>query len=245
MPLSTFARSYNRANNELRPVTIERNVLKHPYGSCLIKFGETQVLCAVTIDENIPNWRKGAGQGWLTAEYSMLPTATASRNQRERGIIQGRTQEIQRLIGRSLRSVLDMRILGEYSIMIDCDVIQADGGTRTASITGAWVALADALNVWKAAGKLSGNPLISQVAAVSVGMVDGSLLLDMDYREDGKAEIDMNLVMNNQGEFVELQGTAERTTFDRARLDAMLDMGAEGIRSLLAMQKAALQSVEQ
>jgi ribonuclease PH len=221
-------------------VAFERDVLKNPYGSCLVSFGDTRVLCAVTIDDNLPGWRKGSGLGWLTAEYSMLPASTASRSQRERGIVQGRTQEIQRLIGRSMRSVVDMSILGEYNLVIDCDVIQADGGTRTASVTGAWVALYDALAAWRTAGKLKGNPLIEQVAAVSVGMVDGRLVADMDYQEDGKAEIDMNLVMNSQGEFIEIQGTAERITFDRARLDALLDIGTAGINELLTAQLAAL-----
>ena len=234
-------RSFDRANDELRPVSFEREYLKYPYGSCLVKFGDTHVLCAVTIDDSLPNWRKGSGQGWLTAEYSMLPAATTVRNHRERGIVQGRTQEIQRLIGRSLRSVLDMSVLGEYNIFVDCDVLQADGGTRTAAITGSWVALADALAIWRNAGKLKGDPLIGQVAAVSVGMVDGRLVLDMDYREDGKAEVDMNLVMNNQAEYIEIQGTAERVSFDRKRLDALLDLGAKGINELLAAQAAVLE----
>jgi ribonuclease PH len=234
-------RSYDRADDELRPVSFERAVLKNPMGSCLVKFGDTQVLCAVTIDDDLPGWRKGSGLGWLTAEYSMLPASTASRNRRERGIVQGRTQEIQRLLGRSLRSVMDMNVLGEYNITIDCDVLQADGGTRTASITGAWVALYDALAAWREAGKLKGNPLVRQVAAVSVGMVDGRLMLDMDYSEDGKAEIDMNLVINDLGEFIEVQGTAERLTFDRPRLDALLDLGTKGLKELLDLQMNALE----
>ncbi|MCL2136044.1 MAG: ribonuclease PH [Coriobacteriia bacterium] len=232
-------RSYGRAENELRPIKVTRNYLKYPYGSCLVEFGETHVLCAVTIDENLPGWRKGSGLGWLTAEYAMLPASTADRSQRERGIVQGRTQEIQRLIGRSLRTVVDMSVLGEHSIMIDCDVIQADGGTRTAAITGAWIALVDALDVLKSAGKLDADPLIGQVAAVSVGMVDGRLVLDMDYQEDGIAEIDMNLVMNDRAEFVEIQGTAEHATFSRELLNSLLDLGTEGINTLLAIQKAA------
>jgi ribonuclease PH len=194
----------------------------------------------VTIDDALPAWRKGSGRGWLTAEYAMLPAATAERSRRERGMVQGRSQEIQRLIGRSLRSVLDMSALGEYNVFVDCDVLQADGGTRTASVTGAWVALHDALAAWRSAGKLSGDPLLAQVAAVSVGLVDGRLLLDIDYREDSKAEVDMNLVMNSQGEYIELQGTAERLAFDRNRLNAMLDLGSQGIDELLAAQRAAL-----
>ncbi|MCL2632462.1 MAG: ribonuclease PH [Coriobacteriia bacterium] len=233
-------RSFERQDNQLRPVSFERDFLKHPYGSCLVKFGDTHVLCAVTIDENLPGWRKGSGLGWLTAEYSMLPASTSVRNNRERGIVQGRTQEIQRLIGRSLRSVLDMSVLGEYNIFIDCDVIQADGGTRTAAITGAWLALHDALTVWRDAGKLTANPLLGQVAAVSVGMVDGRLVLDMDAAEDNIAEIDMNLVMNGQAEFIEIQGTAEHTTFDRTRLDALLDLGTHGLNELLFAQAAEI-----
>lgn len=233
-------RSYARADGALRAVSFERGYLKNAYGSCLVSFGDTRVLCAVTIDDALPAWRKGSGRGWLTAEYAMLPAATAERSRRERGMVQGRSQEIQRLIGRSLRSVLDMSALGEYNVFVDCDVLQADGGTRTASVTGAWVALHDALAAWRSAGKLSGDPLLAQVAAVSVGLVDGRLLLDIDYREDSKAEVDMNLVMNSQGEYIELQGTAERLAFDRNRLNAMLDLGSQGIDELLAAQRAAL-----
>ena len=234
------SRSFERGNDGLRPVSFQRNYLKNCYGSCLVSFGDTKVLCAVTIDEGIPSWRKGSGLGWLTAEYAMLPASTNERSRRERGIVQGRTQEIQRLIGRSLRSVLDMSVLGEYNLIIDCDVIQADGGTRSASITGAWLALHDALAVWRNAGKLKGDPLLGQVAAVSVGLVDGKLLLDLDYREDSRAEIDMNLVMNDRQEFIEVQGTAERTSFDRGRLDAMLDLASIGLDELLAAQLVAL-----
>ncbi|MDR2956718.1 MAG: ribonuclease PH, partial [Coriobacteriales bacterium] len=224
---------HDRSEHELRPVSFERAVLKNAYGSCLVSFGDTQVLCAVTIDDYLPIWRKGSGLGWLTAEYAMLPASTSERSKRERGIVQGRTQEIQRLVGRSLRSVLDMKLLGEYNLIVDCDVIQADGGTRTAAITGSWLALVDALDVWQNAGKLKANPLIGQVAAVSVGMVDGRLLLDMDYTEDSHAEVDMNLVMNAKDEFIEVQGTAEHVTFDRNHLDALLDLGTLGIKQLL------------
>jgi ribonuclease PH len=232
-------RDQGRADDALRAIQIERNYLKNCYGSCLISFGETRVLCAVTIDESLPPWRKMSGGGWLTAEYSMLPASTGQRTRRERNGAQGRTMEIQRLIGRSLRSALDFDILGEYNIMVDCDVLQADGGTRTAAITGAWVALADALDAWRNAGKLKANPLIAQVAAISVGLVDGRLLLDLDYREDSHAEIDMNLVMNSAHEFIEVQGTGEKIGFDRARLDALLDLGTSGLEQLFAIQTKA------
>ena len=236
------SRFNDRANDELRPVSFERDYLKNAYGSCLVRFGDTSVLCAVTIDDYVPAWRKGSGMGWLSAEYALLPASTTERSRRERGSVQGRTQEIQRLVGRSLRSVIDLRVLGEYSVTVDCDVIQADGGTRTAAITGAWLALHDALQAWRSAGKLRANPLIEQVAAVSVGLVDGAVLLDLDYQEDSRAEIDMNLVMNSAGEFIEIQGTGERTTFDRKRLNNMLDVGTLGLEQLLAAQKAAIES---
>ncbi|MDR3052491.1 MAG: ribonuclease PH, partial [Coriobacteriales bacterium] len=189
------ARSFNRTEAQLRPVTFTRGYLKPALGSCLVEFGDTKVLCAASIEESVAAWRKGSGKGWVTAEYAMLPSATPRRTRRERNGAQGRTQEIQRLIGRSLRAVVNMDLLGEITVTVDCDVIQADGGTRTASICGAWLALHDALETWKNAGKLRTNPLFDQVAAVSVGMVDGRLLLDLDYREDSRAEIDMNLVL--------------------------------------------------
>lgn len=233
-------RSYNRMDDELRPVTFTRDYLKNVYGSCLVEFGDTRVLCAATIEESVPSWLKGTGKGWVTAEYSMLPASSTKRTRRETNGQKGRTHEIQRLIGRSLRAVVNLDALGEITVTLDCDVIQADGGTRTASICGAWVALSDALAAWTNAGKLKNNPLFGQVAAVSVGMVNGRLLLDLDYREDSQAEIDMNLVMTAQGEFIEVQGTGERTTFDRARLDALLDRGTKGLTDLLAAQQAAL-----
>lgn len=233
-------RSEGRTDEQLRSVSFQRGYLKTAYGSCLVSFGDTRVLCAVTIDDALPAWRKGGGAGWITAEYAMLPASTDQRSRRERGGVQGRSAEIQRLIGRSLRSACDLRLLGEYNVTVDCDVIQADGGTRTAAICGAWVALHDALTVWKSAGKLKGNPLVSQVAAVSVGMVGGKLLLDLDYHEDSRAEIDMNLVMNANAEFIEVQGTGERLTFDRKRLDALLDLGTVGLLQLLDAQRAAL-----
>jgi ribonuclease PH len=234
-------RSFSRAADGLRPVSFTRNYLKSAYGSCLVEFGDTRVLCAASIDESVAAWRKGSNKGWVTAEYSMLPASTPKRTRRETHGQQGRTQEIQRLIGRSLRAVVNMDALGETTVTVDCDVIQADGGTRTAAICGAWLALRDALETWKNAGKLRINPLFDHVVAVSVGMVDGRLLLDLDYHEDSRAEIDMNLVMNGKGEFIELQGTGENATFDRQRLDALLDLGQTGLQELLALQKLALE----
>ena len=233
-------RSEGRAVDEMRSVSMQRDCLKNALGSCLICFGDTKVLCAATIEEGVPTWRKGSGQGWVTAEYAMLPASTNTRTRRETSGPSGRSSEIQRLIGRSLRTVTDMRALGEVTVHIDCDVIQADGGTRTASITGAWVALKDALDAWRTAGKLKSDPLIDQVVAVSVGMVEGRLLLDLDYHEDSAAEIDMNLVMTGSGEFIEVQGTGERTPFDRKRLDALLDLGEKGLNPLLELQQQVL-----
>lgn len=231
----------NRKDRELRPVTLERAVMKNAAGSCLVKCGDTHVLCSATIEERVGAWRKGSGKGWLTAEYAMLPASTAKRTPRETKGRKGRSQEIERLIGRSLRNVCDLSNMGgEVTMTIDCDVLQADGGTRTASITGAWVAAYDAFEAWKAAGKVKVNPLFGQVAAVSVGLVDGRLLLDLDYREDSSAEIDMNVVMNAKGEFVEVQGTGEQVPFSRARLNDMLDMAEEGIGRLLMLQRQVL-----
>jgi len=235
-------RSFGRTDDALRPITVTRNYLKNPYGSCLIECGDTKVICAATIEESVAGWLKGHSKGWITAEYSMLPASTASRTRREINGQKGRTQEIQRLIGRSLRSAVDLSTLGEITITVDCDVIQADGGTRTASITGAWIALKDALDTWRKAGKLKAEPLVTPLAAVSVGMVDGRVLLDLDYYEDSRAEIDMNLVMNAKGEFIEVQGTGERTTFDRHRLDRLLDCGEKGLYELLELQRQALAS---
>ena len=186
-------RANGRAANELRPVKLTRGVMKHAHGSCLAEFGDTRVLCAATIEEGVPGWRKGAKAGWVTAEYAMLPTSTGKRCKREHANRKGRSMEIERLIGRSLRTVVNMKALGEYTVTVDCDVIQADGGTRTASITGAWVALHDALAMWVEAGKIERIPLIGQVAAISMGVVDGNTLLDLDYSEDSHAEVDMNL----------------------------------------------------
>ena len=231
----------NRKDRELRPVTLERAVMKNAAGSCLVKCGDTHVLCSATIEERVGAWRKGSGKGWLTAEYAMLPASTAKRTPRETKGRKGRSQEIERLIGRSLRNVCDLSNMGgEVTMTIDCDVLQADGGTRTASITGAWVAAYDAFEMWKASGKVKVNPLFGQVAAVSVGLVDGRLLLDLDYREDSSAEVDMNVVMNAKGEFVEVQGTGEQVPFSRARLNDMLDMAEEGIGQLLVLQRQVL-----
>jgi ribonuclease PH len=229
-----------RAADALRPVRVTRNYLKHAMGSCIFELGETRVLCAANIDEGVSAWRRGSGLGWVTAEYAMLPSATHQRTRREStsGGPRGRTQEIQRLIGRSLRTVVDMGGLGgEVSVTIDCDVIQADGGTRTASITGAWIALHDALAAWQAAGKVAASPLASPLAATSVGLVDGELLLDLDYSEDSHAEVDMNVVMDGSGRFIEVQGTGEQTPFSRERLDGMLDLAAVGIGRLIEIQK--------
>ncbi|MDR0501582.1 MAG: ribonuclease PH [Coriobacteriales bacterium] len=235
-------RAHARSNDEMRPVRFTRKYLKDAQGSCLVEFGDTRVLCAATVDDGVASWLKGTGRGWITAEYSMLPASTAKRTRRETHGQTGRTQEIQRLIGRSLRSVVDLSALGECTVTVDCDVIQADGGTRTAAISGAWLALHDALATWQRAGKLKGNPIFDQVVAVSVGLVAGRTLLDLDYHEDSRAEIDMNLVQCGSGEFVELQGTGEQTTFDRSRLNTLLDIGEKGLRELLALQKAALEA---
>ena len=229
-------RAADRAADQMRPVSLERDVLKHALGSCLVEFGDTRVLCAATIEEGVPGWRKASRQGWVTAEYAMLPASTNRRTKRELGQRKGRSQEIERLVGRSLRTVVNMRSLGEYTVTVDCDVIQADGGTRTASITGAWVALHDALMAWVEAGKIARLPLTGQVAAVSMGVVDGACLLDLDYREDSRAEVDMNLVATDSGEIVEIQGTGERTPFDRDRLNTLLDLGQAGIEKLIALQ---------
>ncbi len=225
-----------RAENEMRPVTLTRNVMKNALGSCLAEFGDTRVLCAATIEEDVPRWRKGAHAGWVTAEYAMLPASTSRRTKRETPARKGRSMEIERLIGRSLRTVVNLRALGEITVTVDCDVIQADGGTRTASITGAWVALHDALLAWVQAGRIARLPLTGQVAAISMGMVDGRLLLDLDYPEDSQAEVDMNLVGTDDGRIVEIQGTGERTPFDRERLNALLDMGQDAIARLVALQ---------
>jgi len=238
------ARADGRADDELRPVRITRGWLDHAEGSVLVEFGRTRVLCAASFTEGVPRWRKGSGQGWVTAEYSMLPRSTNTRSDREsvKGKIGGRTHEISRLIGRSLRAVIDTRALGENTLVLDCDVLQADGGTRTAAITGAYVALADAVAWAKGQGlvKASKQPLTGTVSAVSVGVVDGRPVLDLPYVEDVRAETDMNVVVTGDGRFVEVQGTAEGAPFDRAELDALLDLAVAGCAQLSRAQAEAL-----
>jgi ribonuclease PH len=235
-------REDGRAVDQLRPITITRNWLDHAQGSCLIEFGRTRVLCAAAATEGVPRWRQGTGLGWVTAEYAMLPQATHDRSAREsvRGRIGGRTHEISRLIGRSLRAAIDYKALGENTITIDCDVLQADGGTRTAAITGAYVALADAVTHLRRVGALAGEPLINSVAAVSVGIIDGTPMLDLPYVEDVRAETDMNVVMTGSGKFVEVQGTAEGAPFDRDELDALLALASKGCVDLTRLQQEAL-----
>ncbi|HUL48327.1 MAG TPA: ribonuclease PH [Steroidobacteraceae bacterium] len=240
-----MARPSGRAPDELRLVRFTRAHGKHAEGSVLIEFGDTQVLCTASVEESVPPFLRGKSQGWITAEYGMVPRATHTRTAREaaRGRQSGRTQEIQRLIGRSLRAVADLRALGERTITLDCDVLQADGGTRTASITGAYVALAEACERLVARRVIAASPLHGQVAAVSVGIVDGVPVLDLDYAEDSQAETDMNVVMNNGGGFIEIQGTAEGHAFRRHELDALLNLAAAGIGELLALQAQALRAL--
>lgn len=240
-----MSRIDNRQLNELRNITFERNYTKHAEGSVLVSFGDTKVLCNATVESGVPRWLKGQGKGWVTAEYGMLPRATNTRTQREaaRGKQSGRTQEIQRLIGRSLRAMVDLNKLGENTIYIDCDVIQADGGTRTASITGAAVALVDAIESMQAReGKkqLKTDPLLGLVAAVSVGVKDGEVLLDLCYQEDSNCDTDLNVVMTQKGEFIEIQGTAEEKPFTRAQADQMLAIAETGIAQLVEMQQQVL-----
>ena len=231
-----------RANSELRVVTLERDVAPYAEGSCLATFGLTRVLCTATVEEGVPNWRRGRGEGWLTAEYAMLPRATRTRTNRERAQLGGRTQEIQRLIGRSVRAMLDDFKFGEFTVKLDCDVLVADGGTRTAAITGASVAIVDAFDWMVKMGKISANPIRRRVPAISVGIIDGEPRLDLDYDEDVRADVDMNVVMSSEREFVEVQGTGEHGTFDRAQLDHLLDLAISGIEKLDTMQQAALGS---
>jgi ribonuclease PH len=242
-PTPAVARTDGRAFDALRPVTIEANPLTFAEGSALISVGQTRVLCAATIEDKVPPWLRGQGRGWVTAEYSMLPRATQERNVREaaRGKIGGRTHEIQRLIGRALRAVTDLRRLGERSVIVDCDVLQADGGTRTAAITGAYVALALALRRDFAPDSAKW-PLTSAIAAISVGFVDGLAHLDLQYSEDSRAEVDMNVAMTSAGAFVEVQGTAETRPFDRAQLERMLELAEAGIDVLFEKQRVALGS---
>ena len=235
-------RPSQRQASELRPIRFTRGYTRHAEGSVLVELGDTRVLCTASVEERVPPFLKGQGQGWVTAEYGMLPRATGERTPREaaRGKQGGRTFEIQRLIGRSLRAAMDLDLLGERTVTLDCDVLQADGGTRTASITGAWVALYDALAGLKAAGVLTADPLRTQVAAVSVGVYQGVPVLDLDYAEDSSAHTDMNLVMDGEGRFIEVQGTAEGVPFSRVELDALLDLGAEGIGRIQVEQRRIL-----
>ena len=228
-----------RAPDELRPIRITPDALAYAEGSALIETGDTRVLCAVSVEDGVPRFLRGAGQGWLTAEYAMLPRSTNTRTPRSASS-GGRAREIQRLIGRSLRAVVELSALGERTLTVDCDVLQADGGTRTAAITGAYVALRRALDGMDARGQLSESPLRAAVAATSVGIVDGRPMLDLCYAEDHRADVDVNLVMTDAGEFIEIQGTAEGAPFPRADLDAMLELGGRGIRQLLAAQREAL-----
>ncbi|HEY2832840.1 MAG TPA: ribonuclease PH [Sporichthyaceae bacterium] len=231
-----------RAADQLRPVTITRHWLEHAEGSVLVEFGRTKVLCAASVTEGVPRWRKGSGLGWVTAEYAMLPRSTNTRSDREsvKGRLGGRTQEISRLVGRSLRAVVDYKALGENTIVLDCDVLQADGGTRTAAITGAYVALADGISWLRERGALRGEPLRDSVAAVSVGVSLGVPVLDLEYVEDVAADTDMNVVCTGAGNFVEVQGTAEGAPFDRALLDTLLDLAVGGCAELTRIQQAAL-----
>lgn len=236
-------RACGRATNELRPITVTRNYLKYAHGSCLIDVGDTRVLCAASFSETVAPWRRGSGLGWVTAEYSLLPASTSTRTRREvtLGAPTGRTHEIQRLIGRSLRSVVDMGAMGgECTLTVDCDVIQADGGTRTAAITGAFLAMYDAFCMWRSAGRIKELPVLDYVAATSVGIVDGVCCLDLDYAEDSIAEVDMNVVCDGRGRFIEVQGTAERAPFDRNRLNELLDLAAKGTSELIALQRRVL-----
>lgn len=238
----TNQRADGRNFDQLREVRITRGFTSHPAGSVLVEFGNTRVMCTASVEEGVPRWKKGSGEGWLTAEYAMLPAATHERSRREsvKGKVSGRTQEISRLVGRSLRQAIDLRGLGENTIALDCDVLQADGGTRTAAITGAYVALADAVTWLQSAGSLAGNPLTGHVAAVSVGIIDGEVRLDLPYEEDSRAEVDLNVVGFEGDRLVEVQGTAEGQPFDREAMNAMLDLGQKGVRELIALQREAL-----
>jgi ribonuclease PH len=230
----------SRRDDEMRPVTLERGVAPYAEGSCLVSFGATRVLCTASVEDGVPAWRRGRGEGWLTAEYAMLPRATRTRTSRERTQLGGRTQEIQRLIGRSVRAMLDDFRFGEFTVKLDCDVLLADGGTRTASITGACVAAVDAFAWLVSTGRMTATPIKRRVAAVSVGVIGSAPRLDLDYEEDVGAAVDMNVVMSSEGRFVEVQGTGENGTFDRAELDGLLDLALKGIRELDAAQQRTL-----
>lgn len=230
----------DRATSALRTVSLERGAAAYAEGSCLVSFGSTRVLCTASVEDGVPGWKKGRGEGWMTAEYAMLPRATLTRTPRERAQLGGRTQEIQRLIGRSLRAMLDDFRFGEFTIKVDCDVLQADGGTRTAAITGACVAVSDAFNWLVERKRIPRTPVRRRVAAISVGIIDGEPRLDLDYQEDVRADVDMNVVMSSEGGFVEVQGTGEHGTFERAQLEGMLDLATTGIRELDRLQRVAL-----
>ena len=238
--MSDVAPRTTRAPNELRQITFERGVAPYAEGSCMVSFGHTRVLCTATVEEKLPDWRKNALAGWVTAEYSMLPRATHTRTRRERGSVGGRTQEIQRLIGRALRASMDMKALGERQVIVDCDVITADGGTRTASITGAAIALHEACKWLIGEGKITEMPMRELVAAVSVGVIGGQPRLDLEYTEDVIADVDMNLVALEGGGLVEVQGTAEHNSYSRQELDVLLDLGSAGIRKLIDLQRSTL-----
>jgi ribonuclease PH len=240
--MTIMIRPSQRANDEKRQLKITRNFTCHAEGSVLIETGDTKLICTASVQNSVPGFLRGKGQGWVTAEYGMLPRSTGSRMDREaaRGKQSGRTQEIQRLIGRSLRAAINLDMLGENTIYLDCDVIQADGGTRTAAITGAYIALADAVASLQKQGVISGNPLTQQVAAISVGVYQGQPVLDLDYAEDSTAETDMNVVMDDKGGIIEVQGTAEGATFSRVEMNAMMDLAEKGINELIAAQRTAL-----
>jgi ribonuclease PH len=242
--MSEFIRSGARAADQLRPVRITRNYTMHAEGAVLIEFGNTKVLCTASVEDRVPPHKRGSGEGWVTAEYGMLPRATHTRSDREaaRGKQSGRTQEIQRLIGRSLRAVFDLKKLGERTITLDCDVLQADGGTRTAAITGAFVAARDAVNKLLAEGKLSESPITGHVAAISVGIVEGTPLLDLEYTEDSACDTDMNVVMTGAGHFIEVQGTAEGAAFTRQEMDTLLELADQGIKELVRLQDESLKA---
>jgi ribonuclease PH len=242
--MSSFIRTGGRAADQLRPVRITRGYTMHAEGSVLIEFGNTKVLCTASVEEKVPPHKRGSGEGWVTAEYGMLPRSTHTRSDREaaRGKQSGRTQEIQRLIGRSLRNVFDLKLLGERSIQLDCDVLQADGGTRTAAITGAFVAAHDAVTKLMAQGKIADTPILAPVAAVSVGIVEGTPLLDLEYVEDVSCDTDMNVVMTGKGHYVEVQGTAEGAAFTRQEMDELLRLAEKGINELIEMQLSSLRA---
>ena len=240
MPAPEQSARLGRALDALRPYRLERQASPYAEGSCLISCGNTRVLCTASVEDGVPSWRRGRGEGWMTAEYAMLPRATHTRTSRERDKVGGRTQEIQRLIGRSLRAMLDDFKFGEFTIKVDCDVLQADGGTRTASITGACVAVVDAFGWLVRERKIASSPVKRRVAAVSVGVIDGESRLDLDYSEDVRAEVDMNVVMTSEGKYVEVQGTGEHGTFDRVALDGLLGLADSGVAALLRAQAEAL-----